>query len=194
MERDDPALDVGSSHVERLGNAGAGVIEQSEEQPIALAAPSGNIDGREQCGDLLPRHVAEQRLRAALERHRQYPVTRREKLGRGDRESKARKAADGGQPRVAGANRVVAFGFELVEEREDRLRRQRRERELVNRPAPVLREEAEEQAEGIAVGDRVGAQVALRQQMLGKEPLNLKTAVEIQFTEVKPNISDPPKG
>jgi hypothetical protein len=163
MQPNHLALGVGDPQLSDLGNAGARVVHEREESPVSLAAPRRVVAGREDCGDLLPGHESNGRFCAAFERDREESLTKIEVVGSSDGQDEMREAANRRESGVAGANSVMAVGFEVIEEREHRLWRQRGEGEPINGTTVVIGEETQEQPEGIAVsGDGLRTDVALR--------------------------------
>jgi hypothetical protein len=77
-----------------------------------------------------------------------------------------------GQPQVAAANRVVSLALQMIQERQDQIRLDVDQLQLLG-SLPSLAGEVQEQHQGIAVaGHRARAERALRNQVLGEELLN----------------------
>jgi hypothetical protein len=153
--------DVGDADRDCLGDARSGVVQDGEEDGIALAAPGGAVGSGEDGVDLVAGEVAEDGLVNALGRNRENALCDG-KCGGISEGSVAKKGADRGEAEIAGTGAVAPFLLQVVEKREHG-----RGIEVLNRQsgggapdAPL--HEAEEDLEGVAVaGDRLRAGAAL---------------------------------
>ena len=132
VQPDGAVVDLAGLQPEDLRNTPASVVEQREEQMVAPTNGGGLIGSGEDGIDLHATHEAEHRLHRAFARDREDALSRFEEVGRllGDR--KAGEGVDRREPRVAGADRVTSSLLQMLPEREDRLRREPVEGQLVD--------------------------------------------------------------
>lgn len=170
---DDIAVGVGHAQLCELRNASAGIVHQSEENTVALIAPRRIITGIEDSSDLLPCEKTDERPGATLEGDGQKALAKSKVIGSSFGEDKMNKAFDRSQSCVARSNRIVALGFKMVEKRENDIRSERGERELISWTLEVVGEKPQHQSEGISVGgDGLRTHASLCNQMVGKESLD----------------------
>lgn len=166
---------VGISYVESrdLGYSGTGVVHQREEHAITSVTPGRVVASGKDRGDFLSSHEADERFAAALERNREQALSLCHVVGTSYGEDEMCEASDRGQTGVPGANGIVTHGLEMVEKRQDGIRIERCERELVSVATVVIAEKSEQQTKGVAIsGDGLRAHVAMRHQMFREVPLN----------------------
>lgn len=172
-EVDDLAVRMRDLQLNDLRDPRAGVIHQGEKNSIALVAPRRVVTDGEDGGDLFAGEEADERLDAAFERDGKEALSNGEVIRSGLGEDKMNEAANRRQPRIAGAHRVFALGFAMIEKSEHHLGGERGQRELINRAPEVVGEKSQEQAEGIAIsGDGLRTDIALSDQVVREESLN----------------------
>jgi len=166
------AREVGEAQRGELGDPRAGVIHQGEEEAITPAVPGRAIERNEDGADLFVAEAAQEWSVETFHRHGENALPGGQKLGADVGEGEARETAHGGEAGVARAHGVAAGAFQMGEKREHVLRRDRGQRELINRTAQVVAEKAQQQAEGIAVGgDSLWAHLAMGEEVLREESL-----------------------
>ena len=141
---------------------------------VTSAGTGGQIGGAEDGVHFFAAHEAEDRSNGALARDREDTLAGDQEVGRLVADGEPSKRMDRGEPGVARADGVAAHFFQVLKEREDRVRREHVERQLVNTRARLLGEKPEQQTERVPIRrDGVRAQVALGAQR-AKELLSEK--------------------
>ena len=166
-----PDHHVGAAEARHFGDAEARLHGKQEQRVVAAAEPGAAIRRREHGVDLGPCEEADQRPGMALRRNGEHPLDlrsmRRLFVGRVVEEGVNRR-----QPEIAGAGRVAAPLFQVIEEGGDQGRIELREREAGGGQMEVHLREAQQQAEGVPVGvEGVGAHLPLLEEPLREEAL-----------------------
>jgi len=162
---------VVAAEPDRLGHARPGVVEDGEEDRVALAAPGGAIRCGEEGVDLLPGEVAEDGPVEALGGDGE------DALGDGERGGVPKggvpeERADRREAEVAGARAVAPGLLEVVEEREHDGGIEVLDRERGRGTSGALLRETQEDLEGVAVArDGLGAGAALGDETRAEEIL-----------------------
>jgi hypothetical protein len=164
-------VDVADSEAGELGGAQPGLAGEHQQGLVAAAGPRIQVGGGQHCRDLVLGEVSDQGLVVAFGRDRQDPCDVGGVLGVTEC-GVAEQGVDRGEPGVAGPDAVAAAGFQVVQERADRLRVQVGDVQPGRGLARALRREDGQHLERVAVGgDRVAAGLALQRQPVGEERL-----------------------
>jgi hypothetical protein len=147
--------------IEELLDAGSGVVQQGQQEIIALPVRCGAIDLGEQVGELSFRQVAKDGARGFLDRDRENSLTR---------DGEARLAAENiphetvnrRQAGIAGAHRIVASRLQMVQKLRDQVRGEILEPKSIDGSVRRVAREPQQQLERVSIGcDGVGADVPL---------------------------------
>ena len=160
---------VRSPQPDRLGDPGSGVVHQGEQDPIPLAAPGRRVRRRQDRRHLLAGEVSQERAPVPLRRDGQDALDDGQ-TGRVTGGSVLQERAQRRQAHVPGGDGIAALPLEMIQERQDRRGVQVRQGEGSRRPAPVIGEEVEQEAEHVTVGRHgAGAGILLGDESLAEE-------------------------
>jgi len=162
------------SQLQGFRNAGSCTVKDSEEQPIPPAGLGCRIGRLKHRVYLLTGHESEDGLDRLLLGNREDPMSTADEI---DAVALAQHESNKGpnrcQPHVARARAIAPRCLQVLEESEHGGRTEGVERQPVRRAMQAMRKKGQEEAEGVPVAvSGVGAQVALRHQVVGEETLH----------------------
>ena len=164
-------MDVAEDQAGELARTQAGLDRDREQGMVAPPGPGRAVRGGEQCFDLGPGEVADQRAVEAFGRDREHPLDDGGVFGVVEG-GVAEQRADSCQPGVSGPHAVAPVELEVVQERTDQRRVQVGDLQARRCLARPLFGEGQEQLERVPVGgDGVRAGLALPGQAVGEEAL-----------------------
>ncbi|CAB3744359.1 hypothetical protein LMG27174_07164 [Paraburkholderia rhynchosiae] len=164
-------IDVADAYADEFGYPSAGVIEGRQHDGIALAAPRVGVGCIEQGAYFFSGEEADQRALITLHRNREHLLNRAQALWYSGR-SIVQKRANGGKPKVAATDAIVAGHFEVVEELKNQWCINIAEFQAVRSPMQSLFCKLEKQPHGVSVSRyRSRAGVTLLYQAFHKELL-----------------------
>ena len=161
---------VPHAEIEDLLDTCPGVEQQREERVVALAAWPGTVDALQKRGHLRRVEVLDGWLaRTALEGEAEHGLKGGQVLG-AFRDEEARERVESGKTGIARCDTVAADGLEVVKEPDHPTAVEVGDLEPLDRATGIVRREAQEEHESIAVAlDGVRAQAAEMRQILFEE-------------------------
>src|ERR1700730_16613832 len=143
---------VADRNAKHFRDASTGVVEDGEESPVPLTAPSAGVWGIENALDLFPREKFGQRAGESFHGHSQGMLNAVE-LGEIVMSRVLQERAQCCQACVAAAHGVFAFGFQIIQEGQDELRVQIGEQEMLGISSKGLLGKSKQQAERVPVSN-----------------------------------------
>jgi len=161
--------DVPAAEAGELGDPQPGLDREEQQRVVPPAEEARPVRGDEDRLDLVVGEEGDDRALEALRWDGQDPPDQRGVLGMAARREPEQRV-DRRQARVAGAHAVAPVALEVIEEPPDRRSAEILEPEIGRGLAGLLLDEAEQEADRVAVGgDGVGARPALGDEPLGEE-------------------------